>query len=110
ETSLHPWIFQHQPYTESSMHAKIAKQEYFFSDRRYMSLSHPSEKINIFFSLASAPEDRDLFAELRKHLSSLRQLDLIEIWYDSAISAGQHFKDSIKAYISQADIIVFLVS
>jgi tetratricopeptide (TPR) repeat protein len=75
-----------------------------------MALSHSSEKINIFFSLASAPKDRDLFDQLRKHLGNLRRLDLIEIWYDSAISAGYNFKDIIKAYISKADIIVLLVS
>jgi len=75
-----------------------------------MALSHNSEKINIFFSLASAPRDRDLFDELRKHLSNLRRLDLIEIWYDSAISVGYNFKDIIKAHISKADIIVLLVS
>ncbi len=92
------------------MHAKIGKKEYFFSDRQNVALSHLSEKINIFFSLASVPKDRDLFDELRKHLSLLRHLDLIEIWYDSAISAGHNFKDGIKAYISQADIIVLLVS
>ncbi len=92
------------------MYAKIGKKEYFFSGRHNVALSHLSEKINIFFSLASAPQDRDLFDELRKHLSLLRHLGLIEIWYDSAISAGHNFKDSIKAYINQADIIVLLVS
>jgi tetratricopeptide (TPR) repeat protein len=75
-----------------------------------VAVSHNSEKINIFFSLASAPKDRDLFAELRKHLSILRRLDLIEIWYDSAISVGYNFKEIIKAHISQADIIVLLIS
>jgi tetratricopeptide (TPR) repeat protein len=75
-----------------------------------VALSHNSEKINIFFSLASAPEDRNLFDKLRKHLGKLRQLDLIEIWYDSAISVGYNFKDIIKAHISKADIIVLLVS
>nr|MBA2393718.1 toll/interleukin-1 receptor domain-containing protein [Ktedonobacteraceae bacterium] len=51
-----------------------------------------------------------LFDELRKHLSKLRRLDLIEIWYDSAIIVGYNFKDIIKAHISKADIIVLLVS
>src|SRR5579859_2749980 len=92
------------------MHAKIAKQEYFCSGRHRVAFSSVSEKINIFFSLASTPQDRGLFDKLQKHLSLLRQLDLIEIWYDSAIGAGQPLKDSIQAYIRQADIIVFLVS
>ncbi|MBV9259095.1 MAG: tetratricopeptide repeat protein, partial [Ktedonobacteraceae bacterium] len=75
-----------------------------------MAFSHNSEKINIFFSLASATQDRYLFDELRKHLSLLRWRGLIEIWYDSAITAGCTFKDLIRAYISKADIIVLLVS
>ena len=75
-----------------------------------MAHSHNLEKINIFFSLASASEDRNLFNKLRNHLSNLRQLDIIEIWYDSAISAGYNVKDTIKAYIGKADIIVLLVS
>ena len=75
-----------------------------------MALSHGSEKINIFFSLASTSEDRNLFDKLRSHLSTLRRLDLIEVWYDSAISTGYNVKDIIKAYIGQADIIVLLVS
>jgi tetratricopeptide (TPR) repeat protein len=75
-----------------------------------VALSHISEKINIFFSVASAPQDRGLFDELQKHLSLQRRQGLIEIWYDSAISAGQNFTDMIKAYINKADIIVLLVS
>ncbi len=75
-----------------------------------MALSYTSEKINIFFSVASTPQDRDLFNELQKHLSLQKRLGLIEIWYDSAISAGQNFKDMTKAYINQADIVVLLVS
>src|SRR3984893_15500601 len=92
------------------MYAKMTRKEYVFLDRHYMALSHLSEKINIFFSVASAPQDRDLFDELQKHLSLQRRLGLIEIWYDSAISAGQNFKNSIKAYINKADLIVLLVS
>lgn len=75
-----------------------------------MALSSFSEKIKIFFSVASVPQDRGLFDELQKHLSLQRQLGLIEIWYDSAISAGQNFADSIKAYINQADLVVLLIS
>ena len=75
-----------------------------------MAFSPISEKINIFFSLASEPRDRTLFDKLCKHLSLQRRLGLIEIWYDSAISVGYNFKEIIKAHISQADIIVLLVS
>ncbi len=43
-----------------------------------MALSYISEKINIFFSVASTPQDRNLFNELQKHLSLQRRLGLIE--------------------------------
>ncbi len=75
-----------------------------------MVLSQISETIKIFFSLAPAAEDRTLFEKLRTHLSSLRRQGLIDIWYDSEISAGSDFKNIIKAYISTADIIVLLIS
>ena len=62
-----------------------------------MALSYISEKINIFFSVASTPQDRNLFNELQKHLSLQRHLGLIEIWYDSAFS------------ISLYDILAYLI-
>ena len=75
-----------------------------------MVLSPMSRTIKIFFSFASNSRDQDLFQELRKHLNLHRQRGLIDIWYDSTILAGSIFKDAIRNYMRQADIIVLLLS
>ncbi len=75
-----------------------------------MALSQASETINIFFSLAPSPEDRKLFEALCKHLSSLKQQHLIEVWHESMISAGSNAKEIIRSYMRTADIIVLLLS
>ncbi|MBA2284369.1 MAG: TIR domain-containing protein, partial [Ktedonobacteraceae bacterium] len=69
-----------------------------------------SETIKIFFSLAHAPLDQSLFGELRKHLAALKLQGLIEMWYDSAISAGSNDSDIIQSYMHRANIIVLLIS
>jgi tetratricopeptide (TPR) repeat protein len=69
-----------------------------------------SETINIFFSLAPSPKDRKLFEDLCKHLSSLKQQHLIEVWHESMISAGSNAKEIIRSYMRTADIIVLLMS
>jgi tetratricopeptide (TPR) repeat protein len=69
-----------------------------------------SETINIFFSLAPVSQDRNLFEELRKHLSTLKRQGLINLWYDSEISPGSDFGAIVQSYIRTADIIVLLIS
>lgn len=75
-----------------------------------MGLSRISETVKIFFSLAPAPQDENLFNELRKHLISLKRRGWIDMWYDSAISAGSNVQDIITSYMNTADIIVLLIS
>nr|MBA2679903.1 TIR domain-containing protein [Ktedonobacteraceae bacterium] len=69
-----------------------------------------AETIKIFFSLAPAPLDQSLFEELRKHLATLKLQGLIEMWYDSSISAGSNDRDIIQSYMHRANIIVLLIS
>lgn len=64
--------------------------------------------ITIFFSLAH--QDSGLFNELLKPLSVQRRQGLIHILYDSLISPGDNWNNSIKAYIGRAHIIVLLMS
>ena len=75
-----------------------------------MTLSHISECVKIFFSLAPATEDRNLFERLCSHLSAMRLRGLIDLWYDSEISPGSIARDIIRSHISTADIIVLLIS
>ncbi|HEU5228176.1 MAG TPA: FxSxx-COOH system tetratricopeptide repeat protein [Ktedonobacteraceae bacterium] len=75
-----------------------------------MVLSHFAERVKIFFSLAPATEDRNLFEQLRNHLSAMRLQGLIDLWYDSEISPGSNARDIVRSHISTADIIVLLIS
>ena len=73
-----------------------------------MILPQTSEAVNIFFSLA--PKDHTLFEELQKHLIILKRRGLIDIRYDSMISAGSEIPGTIQSFIRAADIIVLLIS
>lgn len=75
-----------------------------------MAVSQISETIKIFFSYAPSGEDRSWFEKLHIHLSGLKRQGLIEIWYDSAISAGSNVGQIIETYLNTADIIVLLIS
>ena len=76
-----------------------------------MPLPPLSQAIKIFFSYAVASSaDRMLFERLMKHLSILRRQQLIDQWYDSAISAGSEITQTIKAHLQDAQIIVLLLS
>ena len=73
-----------------------------------MVLSQISETVNIFFSLAH--QDTNLFEELRKHLIILKRQGIIDMQYDSMISAGSDTTDVIQSFLASADIIVLLIS
>jgi hypothetical protein len=75
-----------------------------------MAFLQSSETINIFFSLSPVSQDRNLFEKLRRHLSALKRLGLINLWYDSEIDPGKKIGESIRSYLSQADIFVLLLS
>src|SRR5258708_2163886 len=73
-----------------------------------MILPQTSEAVNIFFSFA--PQDHHLFEELRKHLIILKRRGLIDMHYDSMITAGSNVMSTIQSFIRAADMIVLLVS
>lgn len=76
-----------------------------------MPFSSLSKAIKIFFSYAiSAPKDKHLFDQLRTHLIALKRQQLIDEWYDSAISRGSNIAQFIEAHMSTVDIIVLLIS
>jgi tetratricopeptide (TPR) repeat protein len=76
-----------------------------------MPLSSFSKAIKIFFSYAfSAPKDKRLFDQLTTCLAALKRQQLIDEWYDSAISADSNITQLIEAHMSTVDIIVLLIS
>jgi hypothetical protein len=64
--------------------------------------------IKIFFSYCH--EDEDLRNELEKSLVMLKRQGHISAYHDRRIVAGNDFNDSINEHMSDADIILFLVS
>lgn len=67
-----------------------------------------SQKIKIFYSYSHA--DEDLKNELDKHLAMLKRNELIDVWNDRALVAGQDWDESIKRELLAADIIISLIS
>jgi tetratricopeptide (TPR) repeat protein len=57
-----------------------------------------------------AQEDRELYIELNRHLSTLKRQKVITNWYDFAITSMEDWKLEIKAQFNNADIILLLVS
>lgn len=66
-----------------------------------------SDKIKIFYSYSH--DDNKLRKKLDNHLAFLRR-DRITSWYDGEIIAGKDLDKSIQKELSEADIILLLVS
>ena len=68
----------------------------------------PSRKVKVFVSYAH--EDEPYLKALDKHLAALKRSERIELWSDSALHAGEEWDQSIKQSLSQADIVLLLIS
>ena len=55
-------------------------------------------------------KDEELRNELNIHLSSLKRLGQVSVWYDRRILGGSEFSKEIDTHIDSADIILLLVS
>ena len=66
------------------------------------------EPISIFFSYAR--EDDRLRTALEKHLASLKNQGLIASWYAHKISAGKEQTQEVESALSEARIILLLIS
>jgi Ca-activated chloride channel homolog len=64
--------------------------------------------VKIFF--CDAHEDEPLLRRLKIHLRPLQREGLIEIWHDRDISAGSEWEHEIKKHLSEAQIILLLIS
>lgn len=64
--------------------------------------------LNIFFSYSH--KDESLCTELLKHLTPLKDADLINNWYDRQITPGEDWDKQIKLKLNESDIILFLIS
>jgi putative sterol carrier protein len=64
--------------------------------------------VKIFFCYAH--EDEALLNKLKTHLRPLQRMGLIDVWHDRDISAGTKWEEEIDKHLSEANIILLLVS
>ncbi len=60
--------------------------------------------------ISYAHKDEDFKEELEDHLSMLKRDELISIWHDRKIDAGNRWKNEIDKNLEASDIILFLIS
>ena len=65
---------------------------------------------NIKLFISYSHKDEDSIDVFKKHISPLKQKDLIEEWYDRKIKAGEEFNDKIENNLEDADIICLFIS
>ncbi|MBI2424820.1 MAG: toll/interleukin-1 receptor domain-containing protein [Candidatus Hydrogenedentes bacterium] len=64
--------------------------------------------VNLFYSYSH--DDEKLRSKLEKHLSTLRDEQIIADWHDRKILPGQEFDSDIDLNLKKANVILFLVS
>ena len=75
-----------------------------------VSLSKEKKQKGITIFCCYAHEDEGLLNKLKGHLSPLRHLGLITVWYDRNISPGAVWEKEIKQHLNEAQIILLLIS
>src|SRR5437667_1434716 len=73
-----------------------------------MQPTEPEASIKVFVSYSHA--DQELRQELEEHLSPLIHSGKITIWQDQKIPLGANWKDQINTHLSEADLILPLIS
>ena len=64
--------------------------------------------VNLFISYSH--KDEKFKEDFEDHLSSLKDQNIIDVWHDREIIAGQEWKDEIDENLANSEIIIFLVS
>jgi hypothetical protein len=75
-----------------------------------VSFSHMPSLQSIKIFIAYARKDHSFLEELKKQFVPLVKAELIQVWYDGVIKPGENWDHSIKKELSEADIILLLVS
>ena len=70
--------------------------------------SKPSSAVSVFISYSHV--DEPFRVELGKHLSVLERLGVVASWYDRMIGAGSEWEGVIDARLSDARVILLLIS
>lgn len=67
-----------------------------------------TSRFRVFISYSHGDEED--FAELNKHLTLLQRHDVLSVWHDRYIRAGDEFDNVISDELEAADIVLLLVS
>src|SRR5437660_849909 len=67
-----------------------------------------TKAVEVFYSYAH--KDEDLRNELDKHLKSLQRQGFITLWHDRKIVAGTEWAHTIDDHLTNASIILLLIS
>ena len=70
--------------------------------------SSPTKTLKVFFSYSY--KDKKMQVELEKFLYSLKRQYSISSWHNGEIGAGNEWAKEIDTHLSQADIVLLLVS
>ena len=70
--------------------------------------TNSSEPLKLFYCYAH--EDKTLRDELDAHLSLMKRQKLVTVWYDREIIAGTNWEHEIDTHLSEAHIVLLLVS
>jgi TIR domain len=68
----------------------------------------PTKTLKVFFSYSH--KDEEMRFELEKYLKNLKKQRSISGWHDGEIGAGNEWDKEIKTHLSQADIVLLLIS
>lgn len=66
------------------------------------------EKFRLF--LGYAREDTAFLERLHQHLEPLQKAGLIDVWHDGDVSAGALWEEEIKRHVSEAHLVLLLIS
>jgi hypothetical protein len=93
---------------ESSIRARLASNfekrvEIEASERRNI-----ESAVSVFISYSH--RDDSLRSELTKHLANLRRNQIIKLWHDRKIVAGENWAEEIDSKLDKSQIILFLLS
>jgi TIR domain-containing protein len=70
----------------------------------------PNTAVEIFCSYSHTPIDEELRVKFEKSLKTLIRKQVVQVWYDGRIMAGQHWGPDIDEHLNSADVIALLVS
>ncbi len=94
--------------TEQPQLERPKKQPQLERPKKRPQIDRPTQPVNAFISYAD--NDKDLCADLVRHLSPLERKGVLRIWHHQIIKAGDDLQKSITENLNQAQLVLLLIS